>query len=194
MRAITLRERRHRLRSSLGQNPLCFAQGRWDTGDPFRTRRDELLEILGTLEGTVGHQRGSTIGGGEVRNGVPDARTALLGITAIATERRQQDRDTGLVLHKQLQHHVVESRALIATRAAGDGHNGLLRLLVTVGAPIDMEPRAIEMGKAGRKAQALGSRGSNATVECRHPIGVERLQGTPERVILAMGWPEGLGR
>jgi hypothetical protein len=58
----------------------------------------------------------------------PDELTALLGITAMATERLQQARDTGGVRHHPLQHHLVEMRALSATIAAGDEHNGLLRL------------------------------------------------------------------
>ena len=55
VRAITLRERSHCLGIGLGQDGLGFAQGCWDTGDPLRTRLGELLEILGTIEGTVGN-------------------------------------------------------------------------------------------------------------------------------------------
>src|SRR5262249_1626826 len=40
--------------------------------------------------------------------------------------------------------------------------------------------------KAGRQSQALGSSRGNEAGECRHPVGVERIQSTAERVIIAM--------
>ena len=49
-----------------------------------------------------------------------------------------------------------------------------------------MEAGAIEMREGGGKVQALGGGGCNEAVECRHSIGVERIQGTPERVIIEM--------
>ena len=38
----------------------------------------------------------------------------------------------------------------------------------------------------GGKAQALGRRGGNEAVEFGHPVVVERIQGTPEGVIVEM--------
>jgi hypothetical protein len=49
-----------------------------------------------------------------------------------------------------------------------------------------MEAGAIEMRAGGSKAQALGGSGRNEAVEGCHPLGLERIQGTPERVIIEM--------
>ena len=49
-----------------------------------------------------------------------------------------------------------------------------------------MEAGAIEMREGGGKAQALGSGRGNEAVEFRHPIVVQRIESTPERVIVEM--------
>ena len=170
----------------MGQDRLGFAQGRWDAGDPFRTRLSELLEIFGTVEGTVGDQESGAIGDLQLRDMVSDELAEVLRITAIATERLHQHRNTGLVFNNQVEHHLVEVRSLIPTIAAGDVNDVLIGLLITVVAAIDMKARAIEVGKAGRQSQALGRSRGNEAVECRHPIGVERIQSTAERVIIEM--------
>ena len=53
-------------------------------------------------------------------------------------------------------------------------------------AAIDMETGRIEMRARGRQPQTRGCRGSNEAVECRHPRVVERIEGTPEGVIIEM--------
>jgi hypothetical protein len=65
-------------------------------------------------------------------------------------------------------------------------NNLFLRLLVAVVAPIDVKTRAIEMGKAGRKAQALGSGRGHEAVEFGDPIGIERIQRPTEGVIVEL--------
>jgi hypothetical protein len=114
--------------------------------------------MLCTLEGTVGN---------EARRAIGDL--SLGSITPMPIEGLHQHRNAGVVFDHSVQHHLVEIRALIATIAAGEVHDGRLGLLVTVVAPIDMKARTIEMGKAGRKAQALGSSRGNEAVEFRHP-------------------------
>ena len=47
--------------------------------------------------------------------------------------------------------------------------------------------------KAGVKPQTRGGGGRNEAVECRHAIVVERIQGTPERVIVEMTGLNGRG-
>ena len=42
------------------------------------------------------------------------------------------------------------------------------------------------MGERGCQAQTLGRRGGNEAVECGHAKGVERIEGSPERVIIEM--------
>ena len=78
------------LRGGLGEDSLGLPQGGRDTGDPLHLGLGELLEVVGTIEGTVGHQIRRAIGGVEVRNVVLDDLAELLGITAIATERLHQ--------------------------------------------------------------------------------------------------------
>src|SRR5205823_3362489 len=51
---------------------------------------------------------------------------------------------------------------------------------------IDMEPCRIEMGARWPQPQTCGRRGGNEAVEGRHPSLVQRLEGAPERVIIAM--------
>jgi hypothetical protein len=184
--AIALRERRHRLGIGLGQDRLGFAQGRGDTGDPLQTRLGELLEGLGTLEGTVGDQERRAIGELQLCSMVGDDLAELVPITPIPTEGLHQQRHTGVVFDHQVQHHVVEVRALIPTGAAGDMHDVLIGLLITLVAAVDRKTRASEMRKAGRKSQALDSGRGNEAGECRPPRVVERIQSTAECVIVAM--------
>ena len=72
-----------------------------------------------------------------------------------------------MVFDKQVEPHLVQVWPLIPTVAAGDVHERRLGLLVTLVAAIDMKTRALEMGKARRKAQALGSGSGNEAVELR---------------------------
>src|SRR4030095_4293804 len=63
----------------------------------------------------------------------------------------------------------------------GDVHDLFFELFVAVVASIDMNTRALQMGNAGGKAQALsGGRGHQA-VECGHPIVIEGLQHAERR-------------
>ena len=54
-----------------------------------------------------------------------------------------QHGNTGLVFNNQVQHHLVEVRALLPTVAAGDVNDMLPRLLITVIAAIDIEARLL---------------------------------------------------
>ena len=60
--ALALRERCHRLGISLGQDGLGFTQGRWDSGNPLEGGLGQLLQVLGTIEGTVSDQERHPIG------------------------------------------------------------------------------------------------------------------------------------
>ena len=75
---------------------------------------------------------------------------------------------------------------MIPAVPSGHMNDLFLRLLVTVVAPIDMNARALEMGKAGCKPQALGSGRGNQAVERSHPIGLEGLQGPTEGLIVEL--------
>ena len=75
---------------------------------------------------------------------------------------------------------------MIAAVASGDVNDLGLGLLLTVIPSIDVQARAIEMGKGGSQVQALGCGGGNETVELRHSIGIERLQGTTEGIIIEL--------
>jgi hypothetical protein len=186
MIAIALRQRSHRLWISLGQDGLGFAQGRWDAGNPLEVGIGQLLQVLCTIEGTVSDKERHTIGDLQLGYMVGDDLAEVVRVTTISTEGLHQHGDTGLVFDYQVQHHLVEVRALIPTVAAGDVNDVLLRLLGTVITAIDMEAGAIEMGERWGKPQALGGRSCNEAVECRYPISIERIQGTAKRVIVEM--------
>ena len=106
--AIALLQGGHGLRVGLGEDGLGLPQRGRDSGDPLHLGLGELLEVVGAIEGTVSHQIRRARGGVEVGNVVLDDLAEFRGITAIATERLHQDRDTGLVLDDQRQHHLVE--------------------------------------------------------------------------------------
>src|SRR4029450_737573 len=124
--------------------------------------------------------------GVELRNVVTDDLAERFAIMTIATQGLHQHRDTGLVLHHQLQHHLVEVRAMIPTITLGDVHDLFVRRLRAVIAAIDMKTRRIEMAERARQPQPCGRRGGNEAIECRHPKGVEGIEGTPEGVIIEM--------
>jgi hypothetical protein len=69
---------------------------------------------------------------------------------------------------------------------AGNRHDLCRGLLVAVVAPIHMKARAIERGKAGRKAQVLGSRSGHATVKFGHTRSLEGVQGPTQGVIVEL--------
>jgi hypothetical protein len=93
----------------------------------------------------------------------------------IVSKWLHRERDARLVLHNQLQHHLVEVRPMKPAIPSGDVNDLGRGLLIAVVAPIDMKARAIEMGKAGCKAQALGSRRGQKALEFRHPVSIERI-------------------
>ena len=174
----------HRLRVGLGEDGLGLTPRGRDTGEPLQLGLGELLEVGSALEGTVGHQRRRARGRVEVRHMVPDDLAERLGITAMTTERWHEERNTSLVRDAQLPHHVVQVRPMIPTLAVGKVHDLVVGGLSAVRTAINMEAGAIEVCAGGGKAQALGGGGRTEAVECRHAIVVERLQGTPERVIV----------
>src|SRR4029453_4275255 len=151
-------------------------QGRGNTGDPFPTRVSELLEIVGVIEGPVGPQIGSPIGGVELRNVVTDDLAKHCAIMTIATQGLHQHRDTSLMLHDQFQHDLVEVGAMIPTRAWRDVHDLFVRRLSVVITAIDLETRRIAMAARGRQPQAPGRRGGKEAGECRHPKVVEGIE------------------
>jgi hypothetical protein len=117
---------------------------------------------------------------------VGDDSAEVLRVTTLPTAGLHQHGNPGVVFDNQVQHHLIAVGALIATVAAGNMDDRLLRLLVTVVAAIDMNTGAIEMGQAGRKPQTCGSGRGKEAVEFRHPVIVKRIPRTAERVIIAM--------
>jgi len=124
---------------------------------------------------------------------VGDDPAEVVRVTPIAPEGLHQHGNTGLVFDNQVQHHLVEVRALIPTTAASDVHDMRLRFLVTVRAAIDMETRTIKMGERGCQAQPRGRRGGNEALEFGHPKCVQRIQSSPKGVIIEMTVPNAWG-
>jgi hypothetical protein len=75
---------------------------------------------------------------------------------------------------------------MIPTIARGDVHDLFVRRLRAVIPAIDMKTRRIEMAERARQPQPRGRCGGNEAVECRHPKGVEGIEGAPEGVIIEM--------
>jgi hypothetical protein len=73
---------------------------------------------------------------------------------------------------------------MIPTIAPGPVHARRTGRRVTVIAPVDLESGAIERRQARRQAEALRSCGGHETIACRHPRGIEGLQGTTEGRIM----------
>jgi hypothetical protein len=144
------------------------------------------VQILGIIEGTVGNKIGGAGGGVELGNVVADDLAEHCAIAPIATQGLHEQRDTGLVLHDQRHHPLVEVGTMIATIALGDVHDLFVWSLSAVIPAIDMETRRIEMTERGRQPQTRGGRGGHEAVECRHPKVVEGIEGAPEGVIIKM--------
>src|SRR5262245_31672152 len=138
------------------------------------------------IERTVGYEIGGIGSGVELCNGVPADLAARCAIMTIAILRLHQHRDIGLVLDHQLQHLLVEVRAMVPTIAMGDVHDLFVRRLSAVIAAIDMKTRRIEMVEPARQPQPRGRRGGNEAIECCHPKVVEGIEGAPEGVIIEM--------
>jgi len=68
----------------------------------------------------------------------------------------------------------------------GDVHDLFSGLFVAVVASIDMNARAIQMAKAGRKTQTLSSSSGNQAVELSHPLGIEGLQRPAKGIIVEL--------
>src|ERR671933_2153472 len=117
-----------------------------------------------------------------IRNDLPK----IGRITAIPTEGFHQHGNGGLVFDDQIEAHWVQVGPLIPTVAAGDVNNLLSRLLITVVAAMDMKTRAIEMGKARRQAQTLGSGRGNEAVELCDASRIKGIQGPTEDIIVEL--------
>jgi len=151
--ARALRQRLHGVGRSLGQGGVSVAQRRWDAGEPCALGLGALLEVLGAREGTIGHEGGGAVGGGQGRHGLLADLTALRPIAAGATARRQQPRHPRWGLAKQLEHDGVQSRALSPTLASGAVYALFVRRLGTVGAAVDMQAGRSEMHPDGSPAR-----------------------------------------
>jgi hypothetical protein len=103
------------------------------------------LEVLYAVTGAIGHQGWWAIGGRQWRDVRADDRPDVTRVAGMATERFHQQRDPCLVLHHQLQPHVVAIGAMISAVAPCEMHAGRVGLLGTVVVAIDVEPRAVQM-------------------------------------------------
>jgi hypothetical protein len=103
--------------------------------------------VVLAIEGTIGHQLGSAVGGGPLRNVRPDDLAERWRITAMAAQRLHEHGNPGLMLDNQCQHDVIEVGSVIPTITACEVHDLFVGSLVAVIAPIDMQAGAIEMRK-----------------------------------------------
>jgi hypothetical protein len=85
------------------------------------------LQVLGAIKGTIGHKIHGAGGGLELRNVVADDLAERFAIVTIAPQGFHQHGDTGLVLHDQLQHPLVEVGAMVPPIALDDVHDLFVR-------------------------------------------------------------------
>jgi hypothetical protein len=148
--------------------------------------RGKRLEVVCTIEGTIGPQTCRAIGGLQLVNRRADDLANVFGLTALATEGLHQYRATGLMLHHQRSHPLLAIRPMLTAVAAGDLDDVLARVFLAVLATIARETGRIARGQAWRQAQPLRGGGGHETVACRHPSGIEGLEGASQGLIVEM--------
>ena len=87
----------------------------------------------------------------EVPDVLADDLTDVCRITAVATEGLHQEGNARLGLDNEVEHDLVEVRAMIPAVALGDVDDLLIGRRRAVRAAIDMETGTIEMGKGRRE-------------------------------------------
>jgi hypothetical protein len=92
---------------------LGFGHRGGDTDDPLAPRLGQFLEVLFTIEGAVGHEVGCAIGGVELLDVLGDDLAKVLDVAAIVTEGFHEEGNPRLVLGNEVQHDLVEVRAMI---------------------------------------------------------------------------------
>jgi hypothetical protein len=145
-----------------------------------------LLEVVGALEGTIGHEIRDPVRGLSLGSRLFDEVAERLDIVAMAAEGLHEHGNPGLRLDDQLQHDVIEVRALVATLPLGDVHDVLRGQCVAVRTTITMQTRTVEVQRGWTAAQTRGGGRRNETVEFCHPVGIEDIQGTTERIIVEL--------
>jgi hypothetical protein len=168
------------------QGRLRLAQGRWHPRHPLQAGLGELLEVVGALEGTIGHEIRDPVRGLSLGSRLFDEVAERLDIVAMAAEGLHEHGNPGLRLDDQLQHDVIEVRALVATLPLGDVHDVLRGQCVAVRTTITMQTRTVEVQRGWTAAQTRGGGRRNETVEFCHPVGIEDIQGTTERIIVEL--------
>jgi hypothetical protein len=167
--AIACSPRGHGRRLCLGQALLGLAPGRRDPGEPLAAGLGQLVQVLGALQGTSSHQIHGAGGGLERRHVVADDLAERLALVPMATQGGHPHGDTGLGLHDQRPHPLVEVGAMVPTLALGDGHALCVRSLSAVLPAINMDTRRLARAARGRQPQTLGRRGGKEAAEGRQP-------------------------
>lgn len=90
------------------------------------------------------------------------------------------------MLDNEIAHDLVEIRAMVPAGALSDVDDLLVGRLRAVRTAIDMETGTIEMGKGRCEPSALCRRGCKQTVQGGDAKGIERIEGTPQGVIVQM--------
>jgi hypothetical protein len=91
-----------------------------------------LEEVLLTVVGTIRHQVRGAVDGIRVFNVLDNNVPEVARISGVATEWPHQCRNPGLVLHHQVEHHLIEVGPMIVTVASRHVNHVRVRLLSTV--------------------------------------------------------------
>jgi len=141
---------------------------------------------VSALARAIGDDRGRARGQGALRQMVADHLTQVGRLPALAPAWLQEPWQARGRFDHPIAPPLVEVRAMIAARARGKLPTLCCGFFDTVGAAGAVEARAIERRARGREAPALGGGRGDEAGACRHPRRVQRLEGTPERVIVEM--------
>jgi hypothetical protein len=107
------------------QGRLRLAQGRWHPRHPLQAGLGEFLKVVGAIEGTIGYEIRDPVRGLSLGDMLLHEVAKRLGIVAIAAEGFHEDGNPCLMLDDQLQHDLIEVRAMVATLPLGDVHDML---------------------------------------------------------------------
>jgi hypothetical protein len=182
--AIAVQQRGPGRRVRLGAGGWRCAHGRWNPGDPWHARPRELLPIIRTIAGPIGHQSGGAVGRRPRRAVRLDDLAERWRLPALAAQRVHAHGHPRLRLDHQGPQDLSEVGPMLPTIAARDVHDLCVGGVVAVIAAIDMEAGASERHNARGKAPPLGSRGRHATREFGDARRIERLESPAERLLI----------
>ena len=105
-------------------------------------------------------------------------------IAAVAVERVHQQGNSGLPFHDQLQHHLIQIRAVVTAVAAGDLHHAVFRLGFTVVLAVSVKTGGIQMAEATDQTQPLDRLDGQHRIQFIHAVLVQLIQMPAQHIVV----------